>query len=240
VIVCSPLFVEAERNYRREVLLGRCLAERGLACLRFHYRGTGNSDSANAVTFDSMLEDARTGADELASMGVQRWGIVGTRIASLVAARLAEPTPSAPIAFWAPVVDASKWIRAVSRSSRIAALTDQRANPPSPANPHADETLDAMGYTVLPRGFIDAPPLDPPAGGKVLVVQMDRNSTLAAGYRDITARWTAAGGQVTSAVFKMDQPWWFLDHEWTVAEEQRQRRELCETTAAWLAQQLTR
>jgi hypothetical protein len=238
VIVCSPLFVEAERNYRREVLLGRCLAQRGIACLRFHYRGTGNSDDVNAVTIDSMLDDARTGADELESMGVRRSGIVGTRIASLVAARLAAPMPNAPIVFWAPV-DASKWIREVSRSSRIAALTDH-GGPPPRTNPHAGDTLEAMGYTLLPRGFVGAPPLDPPAGGAVLVVQMDRHGTLARGYGEMAARWTAAGTDVSSAVFRMDQPWWFLDHEWTVAEEQRQCRELCEPTSAWLAEQLTR
>src|SRR5579864_3975497 len=52
VVICSPLFVEAERNYRREVLLGRCLAEHGVACVRFHYRGTGNSDWLDAVSLD--------------------------------------------------------------------------------------------------------------------------------------------------------------------------------------------
>src|SRR3712207_4346225 len=59
VVICSSLRAEFETNYRREILLGRALADRGIAVHRFQYRGTGNSDGdARDVTFESMQLDA--------------------------------------------------------------------------------------------------------------------------------------------------------------------------------------
>ena len=43
VVIASPIQSEYLKNNRREVLIGRELAERGIAVRRFHYRGMGLS-----------------------------------------------------------------------------------------------------------------------------------------------------------------------------------------------------
>jgi len=62
LVVCSPMDAETLRHYRKEVLLGRMLAPRGVAVLRFHYRGAGNSDG-DEHNYDNlpMLLDGRGG-----------------------------------------------------------------------------------------------------------------------------------------------------------------------------------
>ncbi|MGQ0669868.1 MAG: alpha/beta hydrolase, partial [Actinomycetota bacterium] len=106
VVVCSPLYAEFARNYRREVLLGRALAERGIAVQRFHYRGSGHSDGQpGAMTFASMLGDAAVAAERLVGeTGVRRVAFVATRWAALVAAAAAARYDS-PLSLWQPSVD---------------------------------------------------------------------------------------------------------------------------------------
>src|SRR5215469_15071329 len=58
-VICSPLWAEQMKNYRREVLLGRALAARGFVCARFHYRGVGHSrGDPQAIDISSMTDDA--------------------------------------------------------------------------------------------------------------------------------------------------------------------------------------
>ena len=87
VVICSPIQAEQLRNYRREVLLARELARQGLTVQRFHYRGSGNSDGSPAdVTFETMLEDARTALRLMQDRADGAIALVGTRLGASVAA----------------------------------------------------------------------------------------------------------------------------------------------------------
>lgn len=239
VIICSPLFVEAQRNYRREVLLARFLAQRGLACIRFHYRGTGNSDWLEAVSAGSMTEDAELASEELGHLGVSRLAVVGTRLGAVIATRLSSSSPRTPIVLWEPVLEASRWIREMTRASRIAALTIRGDRPAvGPATEVQPDWIEAVGYTVYPAGFVGVPLPEPPKESSVLLVQLDRQATLKRTFEDAVTRWTDSGRDVTTTTFLEDHPWWFLDHDWSVDEEERQRNELCEPTAEWLIERL--
>jgi len=82
VVVCSPLWAEQMKNYRREVLLGRALAVQGFVCARFHYRGVGNSGgNPSALDVPSMTDDALIVAEHIRSeFGVTNLVFVGTRL----------------------------------------------------------------------------------------------------------------------------------------------------------------
>jgi pimeloyl-ACP methyl ester carboxylesterase len=234
-VICSPLFVEGERNYRREVLLARRLAELGVACIRFHYRGTGNSDWLERISPSSMAEDATTAGEELAALGIRSFGAVGTRMGAHTAVRLGVAWPGAPLALWEPVIHPSKWVREVRRTSRIAALTDHRG--PIPARDN-DAPIEAVGYLFDAAEFAGAAELEPPAGGPLLLVQLSRDTSLTHSFIDTARSWSSRNVEVQPTNFVLDQPWWFLDHGWTAAEEGRQDDGLCAMTARWLAERL--
>jgi len=92
-LLCSSLYEDLELNSRTELLVARALAAHGFATVRFHYRGTGNSDNVGggAVTLDSMVADARTAMSWLVDLtSVTRMSFCGFRMGALVAAELAQ------------------------------------------------------------------------------------------------------------------------------------------------------
>src|SRR5512134_2442447 len=94
-VICSPLLGEALRNYRREVLVARRLAEAGFVVERFHYRFSGNSDGQDEdLTFDSMREDALGVVDDIRERAPDGPLILlGARLGALVAASAAREHP---------------------------------------------------------------------------------------------------------------------------------------------------
>lgn len=113
VIFAPSLFAEFQRNYRREVLLARAVAAAGLATIRFHYRGTGNSVGAETVpTLDTMAEDILEVAEEY---GDGQVAVVATRVAALAAAR-ARNKVDIPVALWEPVIDGRRWVEEVVKA----------------------------------------------------------------------------------------------------------------------------
>jgi alpha/beta superfamily hydrolase len=112
VVVCSPLFIDADVNAHREMRIGRWLARAGIAVQRFHYRGTGESDGDPArMSFGSLVDDAREAAAHLRDhCGVERIGFLGSRVSALVAARVARDVEGAPLALWQPVIDPRRYL----------------------------------------------------------------------------------------------------------------------------------
>lgn len=119
VVVCSSVGPDAPASYGAEARLGRALARAGVATQRFHYRGTGASDGAPAdLSFPGMVVDARAALDRLrTSLGSSAAiGIVGVRLGTLVAARLAASLDGAPVVLWSPVADARHVLEAAARA----------------------------------------------------------------------------------------------------------------------------
>jgi hypothetical protein len=162
VVVCSPLFGDADINAHREMRIGRWLARAGIAVQRFHYRGTGESDGDPArIGFASLVDDARRALAHLReSCDVERIGVLGTRMSALVAARVARDLEGAPLALWQPVVDPRRYL-----DDSVAVLTGRRRSepgvlpgtaPPSSAPvPAAAEPPPALGP---PEPGTTAPP----------------------------------------------------------------------------------
>lgn len=156
-VVCSPFQIEIMATYRWEVLLGRSLAQAGIAVQRFHYRGTGNSDgNAAELSFGRMVEDASTAAAGLEASGLPV-AFAGAGFGGMVAAAAAARVPGAPLVLRGPAFDGKKYFRDAFRAHVVAAMReDPDGAEASPAELLAElesrGTVDVLGNS-LPLSF---------------------------------------------------------------------------------------
>jgi len=89
------------------VLLGRALAESGLHCLRFDFRGSGDSDGEfGDMTLSSEIADARAALKYMRRRpGVdgKRVGLLGLSLGSVVAQMIAASERVTALALWATI-----------------------------------------------------------------------------------------------------------------------------------------
>jgi alpha/beta superfamily hydrolase len=124
-VIVGSIGWEFHKNYRREVLLARRLAEQGLAVARFHYRGLGESGGEpGSTTLDSMTADARRVRDLLRHRtGLPSVALVGIRAGALVAAAVAGQCEPVPVVLWDPVVAGADYVRELTRIQRVWQVT---------------------------------------------------------------------------------------------------------------------
>lgn len=208
LVVCAPVLIEQMRNYRREVELARLLAARGVATLRFHYRGTGHSDGGNDdLVLGSMVEDA-AGAVAHAAEQVGDdvpLGLLGTRLGGLVAAAV---RPAAPLVLWHPVLDGRAWVREVQRARAVGDLRAPEAGDEAAAE---EDRREVLGYA-LTTALVDSVsaaqlvPLVRERTGPVFVVDAGRDEDT----RTPGARLASAAPHVTRVGVREDaSAWWF-------------------------------
>lgn len=147
VVICSSILMELLGNYRREVLLARALAARGIAVHRFHYRGSGHSGGENAdLTWETMLEDARESTGRfMERTGIKTLAFVGTRWGACVASVVGQ-RPDSPVVLWEPVVDGSRYFREMIRARLVRELQDRR---------FAGASTDSWKEEMRQRGWVD-------------------------------------------------------------------------------------
>lgn len=84
------------------------LAEKGIASLRFDFRGSGDSEGLfEEQTLTDLLLDAETVYDFLKA---DRVAIIGTSMGGLVASLLTARKKIAAVVLWAPVFDGHQWL----------------------------------------------------------------------------------------------------------------------------------
>ncbi|HMG43701.1 MAG TPA: hypothetical protein VK611_20385 [Acidimicrobiales bacterium] len=247
VVICPPVLGDAAVNYQREARLGRWLARAGVACQRFHYRGTGDSDRVDGgMSFASLVADARRATDELRERcGIERIGFLGTRIGALVAARVAADFDGAPLAVWQPVVDPRRFVEDSVRvdSGRhglaaappgLGALPVGFEGPPAPAATPAWSLHDVpLGRDLFDPSVIDN--LVDAAGRRprpILLVQLHRRVGLAPEYRAAAGRWQARGFSVDVAYDPTEDDWWEVHPGWRPSDE------VLSATSSWLPARL--
>lgn len=243
VLVCSPLFAEFGKNYRREFELARRLAESGFAVQRFHYRGTGNSDGVAAgVTLDSLCADALAAAARLhEATGVQILAVVGTRLGCLVAAKTARELGTPGVVVWEPTYDPAAFLR---EALRARLLRDLREGATTAGSRDAllrqleeEGQVDILGYTVhraLHRSLLEARLDAERPSDRILLLDrkgassMKRASVLA-------ARWGALGANVQLGIVDGGQPWWLATRDDEGAGEEAGVDEIVTRTCDWIA-----
>ena len=249
LLVCSPMDAETLRHYRKEVLLGRALAPLGVAVLRFHYRGAGNSDcEAEDITYDSMREDALTASAWLADrIGTSDLAFLGTRWGALTAAAAAAERPGAPIVLWEPALDTATYFRESLRWRRIRDLhrgTETSTEDMLEAMRTAGQ-IDVLGHP-LGRALYESSAgraLREELGDDprpVLLVQIGLGAELRSDYAKLCGAWREAGLDVQSVRIADEVAWRVQVDTWRPEDLRPETRELLETTSQWLVGQLRR
>jgi len=244
VLICAPIQAEQLRNYRREVLLARELARQGLAVQRFHYRGSGNSDGSPAdVTFETMLEDARTALRLLRDRADGAIAVVGTRLGSSVAAIVGRESGARALAMWEPVANTDRYFREIFRGRLVSELKHGESHGGrSPIDElRRSGRIDILGYSIdlpLYESVIARRPSDdlatvPP---HVLLVQIGGSSSLRPDYRALATAWGERGASVRTHRLEGAEPWWFGSAPDIADEEPDRAHEMMEVTSAWMLQ----
>jgi hypothetical protein len=157
LVVCSPVGAELDVNYRRETLLGRTLARRGVAVMRLHYRGSGNSSGEPAMlTVDSMIADAEAAAHHLTELIGFEVALLGTRSSSFAALGAAERTDPPAVVLWHPPLSGRAYFRDVGRLRRMNRLAQQAGRDGDDHQTIAEE-LAAKGRIEVAGFSIDQP-----------------------------------------------------------------------------------
>jgi alpha/beta superfamily hydrolase len=250
VVICSPLLGEFMRNYRREVLIARRLAEAGFAVERFHYRFSGNSDGPDEeLTFDSMRQDALGAVADIRERAPDGpLFLLGARFGALVAGSAAAEHPEAGLVVWEPMLDAGRYFREAFRSRLVKDRSDGEAAPTT-----SQELLDKLrsgqpvevpGYRIFPalhRTAVDRT-LETELGSAprpVLAVQVGPTGTVRAELERLGERWRSAGMRVDVTAVRGEESWWLVDERWHDEAQRPMTKELLALTASWVDERTT-
>ncbi len=249
LVICCPYQAEIHRNYRREVLLARRLAERGIAVQRFHYVGSGHSDGdPSSVTFDTMRDDALSAGDELARRtGVSTVGFLGTRWGGMVAASAAA-SRGGNLCLWEPVVDPARYFDEIFRFLLLYELKEDPASPLAqdaslPDLLRRDGSVDVLGHTVERAIFessrgLALSELAPDPSQAVLLVQISAGRSLRSEYTGLAEAWRQRGLDMQTHVIRDQETWWISGDRWPIHEVHPPTTKLIDLTTTWMQDRL--
>jgi hypothetical protein len=219
LVICPPLLAESVRNYRREVALGRALAARGIAVLRFHYRNTGYSEGDGDEDLTSMVDDACVAAQHLAGgAGIHAPAWLGTRASAGIAAAAGSRTGTGPLLLWQPVVDPARYWREVFRARLMQQLKEGADGLSSErdliASIKTTGSLDVAGYRITNALFeavsetaLEAEIVRSPR--PVLIVDINLNDKGGPEHTALARRLNGAGSGAETRVVEGREAWWF-------------------------------
>ncbi|WP_192311617.1 alpha/beta hydrolase [Pseudoxanthomonas sp. PXM02] len=125
LLMCPPLLHEQMRSYRFFSQVASQLAGAGIACLRFDYYGTGDSEGDDG----QFRPEATTQDLTLAAAELQRIApdvpliVMGARASALFAWRDAAALGASALWLWQPVVDGERYVQTL-----VARDNDERAS----------------------------------------------------------------------------------------------------------------
>ena len=169
VLMCPPLLHEQVRSYRFFSQVAGQLAGAGIACLRFDYFGTGDSEGDdNVFSPDGTCQDIALAMEELRHCsGGGPLILMGIRGSALFACRDAVALGAAALWLWQPVVDGKAYLQALQARDRVERNSQYRyplLRREARSGPH-----DLMGFALsdefaaeLAACSINEPPLGMP------------------------------------------------------------------------------
>ena len=152
-VLVPPFLHEAPRSRRFMTEVASALAALGLPCLRFDFRGTGDSSGdGGEVDFASMRADLDVATEALgSSTGVQRIALLAWRGAALLTQSWMRPSRAANLlVLWEPISDGAGWLRELEREDALERASRPRARPGVPRTSKADDG-QLMGFAASPR-----------------------------------------------------------------------------------------
>jgi len=220
IVFCHPFAEERKSGYRAMVLAARALCEAGFAVLRFDYRGTGDSEGEfQDATVSTREADIAAAMAQLAELsGCDRIGLLGLRLGSLFAARVAEQRGDVSfLVMWEPVTNGKSYFMADLRKKLIKEM--MTAGKGSAKREEIVESLkdpatiiDFDGYLVSGAMYGELEPLDllKQFGGHkapTLVVQISHNANISKPNERLRDAYAEAGVDLT-IVPVVEEPFW--------------------------------
>lgn len=224
VLLCSSILAELLSGYQEEVWLCRLLAEQGFAVRRFHYRGTGHSDGESEdITYEGLVEDARVVADHLRTeTGLDRIGVIGTRVGAVVGASIVSGQPGMPLALIQPVLDLEKLFKEMGRARKISLMNEEGRSPEEgpPEDMFAvlerERSVDVLGYTLtepIYRSLKSHKLTDElgPSARPIQLIEVAKRKTISPEYQRFLDDIAAKGFDTDGKLVPDEIAWWFHD-----------------------------
>jgi exosortase A-associated hydrolase 2 len=238
LIFSPPLGEEMISTYARIARWAKDLAGRGIAVMRYHPRGTGESDGGSVdFTLKSAAEDAAAAVKWMRQHGnVDRVGILGLRFGAS-AAVYAEAQADFLI-FWSPVVNLRNYFRDLLRTRIAKDMLHFKEDSPRVSTKEltmeleAGRAVDLLGYETSPEMYrqmkaIPSWPEEPPAADVLWLAHPEGKAQ----GESVASGWQSRGCRVQLKSFREPVFWedFSLDFPHQFAEE----------TLAWVEQQAT-
>ena len=221
LVLCSPFAVEQVGASLLQVETARVFAANGFCVLRFHYRGSGDSDGeSEELTLSGQVADTLRAIDLLCERErLDRIGLLGIRLGGTVAALAAEAEARVQaLILWEPVIRPKAYFSEFLRAKIFSELMNHQ-QPRASVNQMLDEMqrtgqVEALGYLLHRRLFDDAASVDLTSdlktfSGPALVVQISRKAKVQSEFQMLRQRLEANGAQCDLEVV-MEEPGWFF------------------------------
>lgn len=219
VVVCPSILGDFLANYRREVMLARSLAAAGMAVLRFHYRGTGNSEGDPArLTLETMATDTRRMTEVLAGgFPAVPIGFVGTRWGALSAATAAADHAGAPLVLCEPLTALGRFFDDAMQSRAMSAIATGKS---VKSARQISELLDRDGYADIVGNVVHRALYDSTVGADAvallsagphhprLLVQFGGRD-LRPAHRKLDKQFADSGSALETTIVDVAESWWF-------------------------------
>jgi pimeloyl-ACP methyl ester carboxylesterase len=220
-VFCLPIHEEQKSAYRPCVDAARAAAADGVACARFHYAGTDESDGdALDLTFESMVADILGVAGHLrARVGLDQVSLVGIRLGASAALAAAEWQPGITgVMAIEPVYSGRTYVsRALTRKRVRRMVTEAEGGSQpvgeSPAEDEADGgVIDFDGHPISPgqRASLEAVSLVDRAGrieAPILILEVAARDRTSKQADDLRASLSARGATVLARTM-VTEPFW--------------------------------
>lgn len=157
IVICPPCGEEMVSTYARFARWSKELADRGFAVMRYHARGTGESDGKSTdFTVTGAAEDAASAVKWMRENGnVERVGLFGLRFGATAAVHAKAEADF--LILWAPILNLRTYIRDLLRMRITKDMIHLRADRVKvtakdlTAELEAGRSIDLLGYETSPE-----------------------------------------------------------------------------------------
>jgi len=171
LVICKPFGYEAVCSNRGIRAFAEMAAASGVACLRFDYLGTGDSDDIDvkADQLDVWTEDVLAAIEELKlRTGVSRVGLLGLRLGATIATLASARSPAlAGLLLISPLVSGRRYLKDLRNTRLAAAMGSVAATGGAAEPPAADGSMEVSGFflsesTIHALSLVDLAQMPPP------------------------------------------------------------------------------
>ena len=216
LVLCPPFAEEMVATYARFANWSKRLAEKGIAVLRFHFYGTGESGGASTdFTLETAIDDACS-AFEFARERIApvRLGYFGARLGATVAVLAALQKPVDLLVMWSPITNIQQYMRELFRAQIAKEMVHngltrvQRDTQDMIMDLESGQSIDLLGYEFSPQLYRQMAsqwkwPEKAPAKHVLWLARTteEKNASV------IVDRWKASGSQVDFTVLPEPAFW---------------------------------